>query len=147
MGLSGAGNVRAQHARPIDSASKVKITAQVGQPDASGKQVITLKVTIAKGWHIFGNPVLCKELEPVQTVVRVTANGKAVPGDFKYPAGRIINEDLLGIRYRIYESEVPIRITVHRVPGGPSPLDISVWVRAVNESVCILPATVKLTVP
>src|SRR5215471_18588886 len=65
----------------------VKIQATASKPDAQGKQTVTVQITIAKGWHIYANPVDHEDFAEAQTVVALKAGGKNV-GTVKYPAGK-----------------------------------------------------------
>jgi DsbC/DsbD-like thiol-disulfide interchange protein len=124
------------------SDSEVKVTAKAGKPDNSGKQVVTISLAINKGWHIYANPVGNPDLRSSQTVVSVKAK------EFKidYPVGKITKDKLVG-DYRTYEGQVDIKATVQRAKDDSSPLEVSVRFMACHDKgVCLLPATVKLTV-
>ena len=45
------------------------------------------------------------------------------------------------------EGEVVIKAMVERAKGDTGPLEVSVKLQACNESTCLLPATIKLSVP
>ena len=129
------------------SADVVKAGFVAGVPDASGKQTMNVLLYIAKGWHIYANPVGQEDLEAGRTVITATCNGKPQPVKVKYPPG-IVNEDkILKVTYRTYEGTVTIPVAVQRAMGDTGPLGVSVRVRACNDNQCLAPATIKLTVP
>jgi DsbC/DsbD-like thiol-disulfide interchange protein len=126
------------------SDSEVKTTAKAGKIGEDGTQVVTVTLTINKGWHIYANPVDNKDQEDAQTVV--TISGKTKPEDVKveYPAGKLIKDKLVG-DYRIYEDKVEIKATVKRAKGDTGPLEATVKFQACNDKTCLQGA--KVTVP
>jgi DsbC/DsbD-like thiol-disulfide interchange protein len=132
-------------ARSTKSDSVVKITAEAGKPDAAGKQVIKLFLTIDKGWHIYANPVGNEDFANAATVVKVT--GATPPREVKidYPAGKVEKDAQIG-DYKVYEDKVVITAHVQRAPGDTGPLDVSVSLQSCNAKTCLQPATVKVPV-
>ena len=129
------------------SDDEVKVAVAASKLDDAGKQVVTLTLTINKGWHIYANPVGNEELAPAATLVKLVSKNK--PQEFKvnYPAGKEAGDKTLG-KYRVYEQKVEIPINVQRAPGDKGPLEVSVRFMACSDAgVCKLPATVKVTVP
>ena len=51
------------------------------------------------------------------------------------------------MKIKIYEDKVTIEANVTRTMGDSSPLQISIDVNSCNKGTCLLPGTVKLTVP
>ena len=128
------------------SDSEVKVTAKAGKPDNSGKQVVTITLAINKGWHVYANPVGNPDLRSSQTIVTVSAKEKPEQVKVDYPVGKVVNDKLVG-NYRTYEGQVDIKTTVQRAKGDAGPLEVSVRFMACHDKgVCLLPATVKLTV-
>ncbi len=127
-----------------DSVVKVKATAD--KPGDDGKQVVTVTLTVDKSWHIYANPVGLDDLADVQTKVTITGKAKPEKVDVTYPEGKVKKDAVVG-NYNIYEGEVKIKATVQRAKGDAGPLEVSVKVQACNESQCLLPATVKVSVP
>ncbi len=129
------------------SDGEVKVAVESTKPEG-GKQVITVKLDINKGWHIYGNPVGFEDLAAAQTVVSV--GGKTKPASVKvdYPKGMEINDKVLGGKYRVYEGSVAIKATVQRAEGDAGPLEVSIRFQACNDKgSCLQPATVRKTVP
>src|SRR5438105_4967941 len=73
------------HAAGKRSDAEVKIALESTKPDADGKLVITLKLDINKGWHIYGNPVGNDDLVDAQTVVSVGGKIKPAAVKIDYP--------------------------------------------------------------
>ena len=104
------GAVRMTQGQLKKSDAYVKITAEPGPVDSAGKQVITLKVVIDKGWHIYANPVGLADLEGGQTRVEVKG-AKVLKAD--YPAGKLNKDKIVG-DHNIYEDSVVIKVEVER---------------------------------
>jgi uncharacterized protein YyaL (SSP411 family) len=128
------------------SDSLVKAKAEAEKIGADGKQTIKITLTVEKGWHIYANPVGNPDQESAATTVTIT--GKVNPKDVKidYPKGKLVKDMLVG-NYIVYEGEVVIKAVVERAKGDTGPLHVSVKLQACNESTCLLPATIKLSVP
>jgi len=121
----------------------VKVEASASKPDANGKQTITVKVNIEKGWHIYANPVDHEDLAPAQTVVSIKAAGKPITAKVKYPGGKSYIDKAVGT-YKIYEDDVTIQAELQKASG---PLEVSVKFTACDDKRCLPPKTVKLNVP
>jgi DsbC/DsbD-like thiol-disulfide interchange protein len=137
---AGRGTVVAQGADASKSDSKIKATATADKPGPDGKQVITVKLAIDKGWHTYANPA-----GDLGTPTVIKVEGRK-PEDVKidYPEGKLV-KDPAGSMI-IYENSAAIKVTVPRTPGD-SPLKLKVKFQACNEETCLMPATVELTVP
>ncbi len=140
-GVGGEGGLK----KPADVV-KVKAAAEPPKPGADGKQVITVTLAIDKGWHVYANPVGVEDLAAAQTTV--TVGGKAKPEDVRieYPKGTEVEDNVVG-KYRVYEDAVTIKAAVRRAPGDAGPLEVAVKFQACTKQQCLLPATVKVTVP
>ena len=126
------------------SGDVVKIEATAGKIDDSGKQTVTLTITIDKPWHIYANPVGQEDLASTQTVVTVTGKNKPEEVKVDYPKGKVEMDKTVG-DYNIYEDKVTITANVRRAKGDTEPLDVSVKMQACSKAQCLLPATVSLT--
>jgi hypothetical protein len=124
----------------------VKATAVADKTAADGKQTIKLTLVIDRDWHVYANPVGNEGLESAQTTVAVA--GKAKPNSVKveYPKGKVVKDQIVG-DYNVYEGTVEIKAVVERAAGDTGPLEVTVKLQACNEKTCLLPATVKLSVP
>lgn len=133
------------HAAAKKSESVVKATASAAKPDADGKVVVTVMLTIDKTWHTYANPVP-KDFPGLPTTI--TVEGKIKPEDVKveYPAGKVIKDTTVG-DYNVYEDKTEIKVTVRRPKGDSGPLNLNVQVQACSDKQCLLPSTLKLTVP
>jgi DsbC/DsbD-like thiol-disulfide interchange protein len=127
------------------SDAEVKVDVEAAKPEG-GKQVITVKLDINKGWHIYGNPVGNETLEAAQTVVNVTGKNKPASVKVDYPKGHTVEDKVVG-KYTSYEGKIEIRATVERAPGDTEPLTVGVRFQACDKNSCLFPATVKRTVP
>ncbi|MFO0926312.1 MAG: protein-disulfide reductase DsbD N-terminal domain-containing protein [Gemmataceae bacterium] len=117
----------------------VKATA-VAAKAADGKHVVTVTLDVDPKYYIYANPVGNADFEPNQTVVQVTG-GKVER--VAYPAGEVVKDKIVG-DFRIYKGKVTIQATVDR---GAAPLEVAVKLQACSKSACLLPGTVKLSVP
>jgi DsbC/DsbD-like thiol-disulfide interchange protein len=128
----------------LKSDSKVKATATATKIDDKGMQTVTITLDILKGWHLYANPVEHEFLGNAETKVTITGK-QPVAVQVKYPPGKkhVDGKET----YNVYENRVTIQASVKRAAGDTSPLQVSVAVSACNNSTCLQPATVKLTVP
>jgi len=129
------------------SDSEVKVTAKITPPDSKGNQKLTITLAHKDGWHTYANPVGNEDFDSNKTVITLKANGKPIVAKIEYPEGKTTKDKVVG-DYKVYEKKIDIQAALQRVPGDNSPLEIAVRVQACSEKgVCLLPATVKLTVP
>lgn len=128
------------------SDSVVKVTASPEKPDASGKQVVAIKIEINKGWHIYANPIENPALDGNETKVKVAGKSSAKAINIEYPAGKLVMDAAVG-NYRIYEGTITIKATIQRVASDTQPLAISIDLNACKEGKCLMPGVVKLSVP
>lgn len=131
-------------AKRSDAVVKAKATA--AKPSADGKQSVTITLVIDKGWHIYANPVGNESQEESQTTVTVTSKTKPKNVKIEYPKSKVVNDVLVG-NYNVYEGTIEIKAAVERAAGDSSPLEIRVKLQACDDKSCLLPATIKLTVP
>jgi DsbC/DsbD-like thiol-disulfide interchange protein len=121
----------------------VKVAASAGKSSDDAKQAVVIQVKIDKGWHIYANPAENEEVAQAQTTVTIKASGKPVAASVKYPAGRLYKEPGMGAM-KIYEDEVTIQAELAKTDG---PLEVSVKFQACDAKRCLLPKTVKITLP
>ncbi len=142
---AGATNEARPQGNPTRSDSVVKVAAKAEKPDADGKQLVTITLTIDKGWHVYANPVGAEDLAAAQTTVSF---GKVKPEDVRieYPKGTEVEDKVVG-KYRTFQGTVTIKATVQRAKGDAGPLEVAVKFQACTKQQCLLPATVKVTVP
>ena len=141
-----AWNVDAGAGKLEKSDSKVKATATATKAGSDGKQTVTITLDVAKGWHLYANPVNHNNefLDGNQTTVKIAAKDK-IKLTVKYPAGKTITDKKE--KYDIYEGVVKIQADVVRTMGDSSPLDVTIAVSACDSKVCLQPGTLKLRVP
>ena len=131
------GSGTAVQAAPKTSEDNVKITVK------ADKQVVMLTLEVAKGWHLYANPVGNPDLLSSQTVVTFTDGGKPVEAKIKYPEGKLTMDKVIG-DFKIYEGTITITATLPSPPSGQ--LEAVVAVSTCNETTCLLPAKVKLKI-
>src|ERR1700722_15075312 len=128
------------------SESHVKLTATAGKIDKDGRQTITIKMHVNDDWHAYANPVNNEDLEPNQTVVKVTSAKKLEDVSVAYPPG---HRQMSGKEsYQVYEGNVEILASVKRAAGDTSPLQVTVQYVTCNDKkgLCLPPESVKLEV-
>ena len=126
--------------------SQVKLTATAGKIDTDGRQTITIKMHVNDDWHAYANPVKNEDLEPNQTVVKVTTAKKLQDVSVVYPPG---HRQMSGKEsYQVYEGNVEILATVKRAAGDTGPLQVTVQYVTCNDKkgLCLPPESVKLEV-
>jgi uncharacterized protein YyaL (SSP411 family) len=141
---AGQAELRVKELGPVRKADKgpepVRVEVRADKPGADGKQVLTITLTIDKGWHVYANPVGNDNLGPAATTVEVSGKGK-VTARVTYPPGRPVKDAVVG-NYNAYEGQVTLTATVRRTPGD-GPLEVSVRYQACDDRRCLPPATVK----
>jgi hypothetical protein len=128
----------------------VKAQAVATRPDVKNQRVLTIMLAIKKGYHIIGNPVGCEELKGAETVVRVSAGGKPVAADVKYPLGKrqtLEVSNAAALEWRTYEGTVTIRATFHVGREDASPQEVEVWSWPRSARRVCLPSRIRLRVP
>jgi hypothetical protein len=128
------------------SDSVVKATAKTDKPGPDGQQTVTLTLDVSKPWHLYANPVGNKDLADNETTVTVSGKTKLEGVKVEYPPGKVWKDTVVG-DYKVYEDTVTIKVHVRRAKNDTGPLDLSIKLQACNKSTCLLPATIKLTVP
>jgi DsbC/DsbD-like thiol-disulfide interchange protein len=128
------------------SAEVVKAKAAASKVDADGNQVITVTLTVDKGWHLYANPVNNEAFEPNATEVTVSGKVKPVSVKAVYPKGQLQKDKDVG-DMSIYTGTVSIKVNVKRAKGDKAPLALTVRINACNEKKCLEQSKVKLDVP
>jgi DsbC/DsbD-like thiol-disulfide interchange protein len=126
--------------------SQVKVTATAGKIDKDGRQTVTIKMHINDGWHAYANPVKNEDLEPNQTVVKITSAKKLEDVSVNYPSGQ--RQTFLKDTYQSYEGDVEILASLKRAAGDTGPLEVTVHYVTCNDKkgICLPPESVKLQV-
>jgi hypothetical protein len=126
----------------------VKVEAKADKPDGEGKQVVTVTLTVDKDWHLYANPVGNDDLAPSQTTLEITAKVKPRDVKIEYPKGKLVKDATAG-DYMVYEDKVVIKATVLRAKDDTGTLELSVKLQACSDvkKTCLLPATLKVSVP
>jgi DsbC/DsbD-like thiol-disulfide interchange protein len=125
------------------SDSKIKVTAEPGKADASGKQTVRLTIAVAEGWHIYANPVGNEALASNATTVTAQAGKKMIEVKADYPAGK--KAVLFGEKMSVYEGTVVI--PVHLTRDTAEPVILVLGVSACDAKQCLAYGEVRITVP
>ncbi len=121
--------------------AEAKLFPIVGKP---GEYVVQLNV--AKGWHIYANPVENDTLGMSQTVIEAWQGGKKIAAAAGYPPGTVV-KDKTG-DYRVYTGEVTLSLKLKAPPAGEG-VEVRVKVAACSDGEdarCLPPATITLPV-
>jgi thiol:disulfide interchange protein len=129
-------------AEKSDDHVKVSVKSQKSASDRTETVFITL--TIEKGWHAYANPVGLDDLASSQTTVTVDGKPKPEIVKINYPPGKLVKDSVVG-DHKVYEDEVTIKAEVRR--GDAGPLTVAVKFQVCNDKKCLLPSTVKTTLP
>jgi thiol:disulfide interchange protein len=124
-------------AAPQKSEDNVKFTVK------ADKDIVMLTVEIAKGWHLYANPVANPDLLSSQTVVTFTSGGKPITAKVEYPEGKLVKDAVVG-DYKVYEGTITIKATLEGAGAGP--VEATVAVQTCNDTSCLLPSKVKVPV-
>ncbi|OAI51522.1 hypothetical protein AYO44_17085, partial [Planctomycetaceae bacterium SCGC AG-212-F19] len=135
---------RGQGAKKSDAVVKVTVAAE--KPAADGTQVVNIMFAHDAGWHTYANPVGLDDLAAAQTMVTITGKNKLDDVKVDYPPGKLVKDKIVG-DYKVWEDKVTIKATVRRAKGDAGPLEVAVKFQACTDKQCLLPATVKQTVP
>ena len=139
--MSSTAPVMAQ-GKKSDSVVKTKATAD---KPADGKQLVTITLDIDSKYHLYANPVGNPDMEASQVSVAVTSTTKPESVKIDYPPGKLV-KDSAG-DYKEYTGKVIIKATVQRAKDDTGPLSVTIKLQACSKTGCLLPATVKLSVP
>jgi len=135
LGLGGSAGLAGGKTDPV------KVQASAGK-SAGQTQVVLVELKIDKGWHVYANPVDREELVDAETVVTVKAGGKAVRATVNYPEGKTHTDKAVGT-FKVYEGKVVIPVEFTKTDAA---VEVSVRFQACDESRCLPPKTVKLSV-
>jgi DsbC/DsbD-like thiol-disulfide interchange protein len=127
----------------------VQGSVKASKIDADGKQTVTVTLEIKKGFFIFANPVdyhrrgkAYDDLDDERVNVVVQAN-KRLKTEVHYPMPKTRSEGIDSYKY--YEGVIAVDVSVQRMAGDQSPLEITIDCRPMARTVCVLPERIKLT--
>jgi uncharacterized protein len=127
---------------PKSSADVVKVELHAGNL-ADGLETFTVSITVAKGWHIYANPVGNDTLAESALVVELRADGKKVATQHvKYSKGTD-RKGALG-EYKIHEGVSGVEVEVPWRDVSEKKLTARVTLVACNDTVCLAPATITV---
>ena len=126
---------------PKGSADVVKVELLPGNL-ADGLETYNAVIHVAKGWHIYANPVGNDTLALFATVVEVRADGKKLAHhEVTYPKGVRTNSKLG--EYDTYDGTLSVAVVLaHDEIKGAKAMSVKVTVTACNDKVCLKPATI-----
>src|SRR5689334_8638642 len=96
------------HAQGKKSDTVVKAEAKADTIGADGRQLVTITLTIDKGWHIYANPAGNEDLESAQTSASLSSKNKLQDVKVEYPEGKVVKDKTVG-DYKTYEGTVTIK--------------------------------------
>jgi len=130
---------------PTSSADVVKVSLSPGNL-ADGLETYEVTIYVAKGWHVYANPVGNDTLALSATVVEIRADGKKLSfHQPAYPKG--VKKKSESGDYNVYEGSVSIPVVLsHDEIKGAKAMTAKVKLTACNDKVCLKPATVTATV-
>jgi uncharacterized protein YyaL (SSP411 family) len=128
-------------ANPKSSADVVKVAVKsLGEGPTQKYEV---SVAIARGWHIYANPVGMEDLEAARTQVDVLVAGQPVPEiRVQYPQGTAHQDQ--GKSYQVYEQRVVIMLSGNLADAAEKGCTVRIKLTACNDKSCLLPATIKV---
>lgn len=143
VGLVAAGGGGAV-AQGKKSDAVVKATATATKAGDDGKQTVTITLEIDPKFHIYANPVGQDDFKDNETMV--SGAGKTKLLSVAYPPGETKEDKVVG-NYKVYKKSVTLRAQVQREKGDTGPLELTVKVQACDDSVCLQPGRIKVSVP
>lgn len=127
---------------PKSSADVVKVELQAGSL-ADGLEKYYVNITVAKGWHVYANPVGNDKLSESATVVELRADGQKLSlHSPSYPKGTDKKSELG--EYKVYEGAVSVLVEVAYDDVKNKTMTARVTVVACNDKVCLAPATITV---
>ena len=141
-GLFEGSQALAQKAGGTKSDSKVQVAAAADKAGPDGQQLVTVTITIEKGWHIYANK-LPDDFAGIATAITIKAQSKPEEVKIDYPEGAKAKDG----DYRVYEGKVTIKAHITRAKNDNSPLGLSVNLQACSDTTCLPPATVEVVAP
>ena len=133
-------------AQGTKSDSVVKATAKADKIGDDGKQLVTITLEVDSDYYIYGNPVGNEDFDSNKTSVEVKGKHKPESVKVEYPKSELVKDTVVG-DYKILKGKVTIKATVQRAKGDTGDLEVQVKLQACSKSKCLLPATIKLSVP
>ena len=128
---------------PKSSADVVTVEL-LGGNLADGLETYHVSIYVAKGWHIYANPVGNDKLAASATRVEIRADGKKLGHhETTYPKGTKQKSELG--EYRVYQGEVSIpTVLAHDQIKDAKAIAARVTITACNDKVCLKPATITV---
>ena len=133
---------------PKQSADVVKVRLSAKQP-VPGRQRITATLTVTAPWHIYAQPPENPELTASATRIEVFRGKTRLNTTVDFPRGEPARDAVAG-EYRVYRGEVtiPIEIPVaNDAVNANDKVEVRIRVIACQAGRCLLPSTIRATVP
>ncbi len=135
-------------ANPRMSTDVTKSTVEIGAANDKGERVVTVKITIAKPWHIYANPVENDDLEFSKTEAGLRFEKKPLTIKPLYAAGKAY-KDKIGekvIEYKVYEDETTIKFTLPKDTKADEVRLKIVACTGGENGRCLAPSTISLPI-
>ena len=146
LALTFAALTGAAHAQLKKSDTVVKAEAKADKIGADGTQLVTITLTIDKGWHLYANPTGVEILKPTTLVLEPAPAVKALR--VSYPKGQAKVLGSLGKEeVRLYEGKIDISVRLTLAEGavpGKVGVQLKLKYQACDDKVCLAPASVTI---
>ena len=126
----------------------VHVSAGPARLAAGGGAEGRLRVAIAAGWHINGNPASPDYM--IATTVAVPPAGDLSVGAPRYPAAKTLKVAFDDSEIAAYDGTIEIELPLLAAAGaaaGERTLEGTLQFQACNDQVCLAPASVRFTIP
>ena len=131
---------------PKQSADVVQLKLSA-KPPVEGRQRITATISIAAPWHIYAQPPENPELAMSATRIEVYRGNSRVNAEITFPRGEPVRDAVAG-EYRVYRGQIMIPIDLPAAAKNEQDkLEVRLTVIACQEGRCLLPSTIRATLP
>jgi hypothetical protein len=147
-------NVASSNAPSTDSTAKapptdvVKVETPSVEINVGGSAEVTLKLTVASGYHINANPASFSYLIP--TSVQLQPSYEVSAGTPVYPASVTRKFAFSKDPLAVYEGDVIIKVPLRadgKAPKGENKVGARVRVQPCDEEACYPPRTIETSIP
>ena len=125
------------------ASGNAKVSVRQSASQSSGNQVI-VELDLADGWHVQSDAPASSNL--FATKVDISSQGWKVE-NVEYPAAEIIHASFQSDPLSVWSNQVVIPVTLQKVGQTAWAPVLDVELQACDDSLCLLPESVKLEVP
>jgi thiol:disulfide interchange protein DsbD len=124
-----------------DPATLLKVDAALSAPSAPGKGTLTIRATLASGWHVNSHKPTEEYLIP--TAVTLAEAAGVQYGEPRYPDGKMEKFSFSETPLSVYAHEFVVEVPVAWTGAAAPEISGSVDYQACNDTQCLAPASVK----